>query len=244
MKEQAQQSEVIREFSRFAHTYDMYNQIQQKVAKSLITSITTDNYKRIIDIGCGSGSVYQNLKIEDKLVEEFIALDSSEDMLTIHPNSINIKKICTDFDAKDAFDTMIELSDTLLISASALQWSKDLDTLFLRLSQLSEDAYFAIFTANTFKTLHRVASLTSPIYSVDILKEQINKYFHASYEVQNYQLEFESVKEMFRYIKKSGVSGGEKKLSYKEIKSLMDEYPLKYLEFEVLFVKATSLKNK
>ena len=244
MKEQAPQSEVIREFSRFAHTYDSYNQIQQKVAKSLVASITTEHYKRIIDIGCGSGSVYQNLKIEDKLVEEFIALDSSEDMLSIHPKGTNIKRICTDFDSEDAFDTMIELSDTLLVSASALQWSKDLDILFSRLSQLSEYAYFAIFTANTFKTLHTVASLNSPIYSTDILQEQINKYFHASYEVQNYQLEFESVKEMFRYIKKSGVSGGEKKLSYKEIKSLMDEYPLKYLEFEVLFVKATSLNTK
>jgi malonyl-CoA O-methyltransferase len=244
VKEQAQQSEVIREFSRFAHTYDSYNQIQQKVAKSLVASISTDNYDRIIDIGCGSGSVYQNLKIEKKLVEEFIALDSSEDMLAIHPNGIDIKKICTDFDSKDAFETIIELSGTLLISASALQWSKNLDTLFSRLSQLGNQAYFAIFTANTFKTLHGVASLNSPIYSTNILTKYINKYFDASYEVQNYQLEFESVKEMFRYIKKSGVSGGEKKLSYNEIKSLMDKYPLKHLEFEVLFVKATSLKRK
>jgi malonyl-CoA O-methyltransferase len=244
VKEQARQSEVIREFSRFAHAYDSHNQIQQKVAKSLVATVTTDNYKKIIDIGCGSGSVYQNLKIEKKLLEEFIALDSSEDMLAIHPDGINIKKICTDFDSKDAFNAMIELSDTLLISASSLQWSKDLDTLFSRLSQLSNQAYFAIFTANTFKTLHRVASLNSPIYSTKLLKKYINKYFDALYEVRHYQLEFETVKEMFRYIKKSGVSGGEKKLSYKEIKSLMDKYPLTYLEFEVLFVKATSLKSK
>jgi malonyl-CoA O-methyltransferase len=46
---------------------------------------------------------------------------------------------------------------------------------------------------------------------------------------------------MFRYIKKSGVSGGEKQLSYKQMKMLMEKYPLNYLEFEVLFVEATSL---
>jgi len=46
---------------------------------------------------------------------------------------------------------------------------------------------------------------------------------------------------MFRYIKKSGVSGGEKQLSYKQIKHLMKAYPLDYLEFEVLFIKADSM---
>jgi len=42
---------------------------------------------------------------------------------------------------------------------------------------------------------------------------------------------------MFKYIKKSGVSGGEKKLSYKEIKKLINNYPLNYLEFEILVLK-------
>jgi malonyl-CoA O-methyltransferase len=43
---------------------------------------------------------------------------------------------------------------------------------------------------------------------------------------------------MFRYIKQSGVSGGERKLSYTQTKQLMENYPLKYLEFEVLFIEA------
>jgi malonyl-CoA O-methyltransferase len=45
---------------------------------------------------------------------------------------------------------------------------------------------------------------------------------------------------MLNYIKKSGVSGGEKKLTYKQVKNLIKNYPLDYLEFEVLFVDATS----
>jgi malonyl-CoA O-methyltransferase len=48
---------------------------------------------------------------------------------------------------------------------------------------------------------------------------------------------------MFNYIKKSGVSGGEKQLTYKQTKQLMKNYPLNYLEFEVLFVKAKSLDD-
>jgi len=42
---------------------------------------------------------------------------------------------------------------------------------------------------------------------------------------------------MLRYIKESGTSGGEKQLSYKQTKRLLDQYPLDYLEFEVLFVR-------
>ena len=41
---------------------------------------------------------------------------------------------------------------------------------------------------------------------------------------------------MFRYIKKSGVSGARKVLSYKESKKLLNEYPVNYLEFEVVFI--------
>jgi malonyl-CoA O-methyltransferase len=47
---------------------------------------------------------------------------------------------------------------------------------------------------------------------------------------------------MLRYIKKSGVSGGVKQLGYTEMKTLMLEYPLSYLEFEVIFVKVIRKK--
>ena len=66
----------------------------------------------------------------------------------------------------------------------------------------------------------------------------IEKYYNATFEVKNYRLYFETIEDMFRYIKKSGVSGGEKKLGYKQMKQLMDTYPLDYLEFEVLFVES------
>ena len=45
---------------------------------------------------------------------------------------------------------------------------------------------------------------------------------------------------MLKYIKRSGVSGGVKPLSYKQTKNLLDSYPLEYLEFEVLFLRVTN----
>ncbi|WP_294950970.1 methyltransferase [Sulfurovum sp.] len=230
-------SNASKEFSRFAKAYDQYNIIQSEVAKTLVSKLPENSYNTIIDIGAGSGRVYQNLLSQNIAFEHFIALDSSLEMLEIHPDAKGVKKVCLDFNGTGAFDTLEQTEDTLLLSSSALQWSTDPEATFLRLSQLAPRAYFAIFTSNTFKTLHQNAGIHSPIYSTDRLKSAIEKHYHASYEVRQYKLHFDAVYDMFRYIKKSGVSGGEKKLGYKETKVLMEKYPLDYLEFEVLFAE-------
>ncbi|HSR73448.1 MAG TPA: methyltransferase domain-containing protein [Sulfurovum sp.] len=233
---------VIQEFSRFAHKYDTYNVIQAEVARSLVEQLPNTRYTTIIDIGCGSGEVYKNLGKMDRTFDHFIALDSSEEMLQIHPSGHKIEKICADFNKPETFDTFSLEEPSLVISSSALQWSMDLDFTLSEISKKSTNAYFTLFTSNTFKTLHQTAKITSPIYSQSVLRSTIERYYDAAFEVKEYRLYFESVREMFNYIKKSGVSGGEKQLSYKQTKHLMESYPLDYLEFEVLFVKGRSLK--
>ena len=238
-----EKSKVIREFSRFAHQYDSYNIIQSEVAKELVEGLKTKQISTIIDIGCGSGTVYKNILNNNIDFKHFIALDSSKVMLSLHPTSSLIFKYHADFNKVEAYQKLTTpASQTLLISSSALQWSKDLDFSFEHLSKKASKAHFAIFTSNTFKTLHKTANITSPIYAASILKENIQKYYDAKFVLKEYRLAFENVREMFDYIKKSGVSGGEKRLSYKQTKQLMKNYPLDYLEFEVLFVEATSLK--
>jgi len=234
-------SNVIQEFSRFAHEYNTYNVIQVEVAKSLVEQLPPSHYKTLIDIGCGSGEVYKNLEKNDVSFDHIMVLDSSPEMLEIHPSSKKIEKICADFNQVQTFENFSFTPENLLLSSSALQWSKDLDFTLSEISKKSSHAYFAIFTSNTFKTLHEIAKITSPIYPEAVLKETIEKYYRATFELKKYKLHFKSVREMFNYIKKSGVSGGEKQLTYKQTKQLMKRYPLDYLEFEVLFVKATSL---
>ena len=233
-------SNAINEFSRFAHAYNTYNVIQSKVAASLVEQLSSSHYHTILDIGCGSGEIYKNVEKSVCTFENFIALDSSTEMLGLHPSGRNIEKRCANFNAPNLFEGMSIEDNSLVLSSSALQWSQDLDFTLSELSKQVPSAYFAVFTSNTFKTLHQTAQITSPIYSEIQLKETIEKYYHANFELKIYQLSFDNVREMFHYIKKSGVSGGEKKLSYRETKQLMQTYPLDYLEFEVLFVKAKS----
>jgi len=224
---------VVQEFSRFANQYDSYNSVQSEVAKRLVSMIKSKQYKSIIDIGCGSGLIYKNLTQSNISFREFTALDFSMEMLDIHPNSKEINKIHFDFNKQQNFELLQQYD--CVISSSALQWSSDLDMTLGEIAKLSTEYYFSFFTANTFSTLHKIADIKSPIYSFKHLQNSISKYFDCSFEIVKYNLSFDTVYEMFQYIKKSGVSGGVRQLSYAKTKELIKNYPLNYLEFEVLF---------
>ncbi|MEO1938628.1 MAG: methyltransferase, partial [Sulfurimonas sp.] len=124
-----------------------------------------------------------------------------------------------------------------VISASALQWAEDLERTFSSIASLNAPVALAIFSANTFKTLNDTANLPPLLRSRETLEELKKRYFpDALFEVMEYKLEFENVRDIFRYIKRSGVSGSRKVLSYKETKELMQQYPNNILEFEVVFI--------
>jgi malonyl-CoA O-methyltransferase len=226
---------IAQEFSRFADTYDKHNIIQAEVAKKLISTIADRSYSHILDIGCGRGEVYRNLLDQNITFESFTAVDISTEMLDLHPKGRGIRLIEGDFNSSLLFEKFYPPYD-LLISSSALQWSRDLDLTLSSISKLSKEFYLSIFTSGTFHTLHKIADISSPIYSIDIVKSNIDQYFDANYETIRYKLHFDNTYKMLRYIKESGTSGGERRLSYREIKDLLDNYPLDYLEFEVLFI--------
>jgi len=238
-RELKETSKVVQEFSRFAHKYDTYNMIQAKVATTLIEKLPQITYKHVLDVGCGSGEVYKNLQRRKVAVENFITLDSAQTMLNLHPEGKHIHKICTNFNDSDFLAHIPHHSYDVLLSSSALQWSKDLLYTMKELSLLSPSFYGSVFTSGTFKTLHATAGIKSPIYSAQSVQDVMDLcYEHVRYEVHHYRLEFASTRDMFRYIKQSGVSSGERKLTYKQTKQLMETYPLNYLEFEVLFIEA------
>jgi len=230
---------IIKEFSRFSKEYNSYNIIQTKVAKKIVANLPKKHFGAIADIGCGTGAIYKFLEEDQVKFDLFYALDGSYNMLASHPESKKIIKQCFDFNSIESFTLYRDIECDIIVSSSALQWSKDLDFTLSNLTKISNNFYGALFTSNTFKTLHKTAEITSPIHSLDIIKKSFDMFYEdTSYEIVSYKLFFDSKKEMFDYIKKSGVSGGEKRLTISQTKKLIKEYHLDYLEFEVLFVIA------
>jgi len=223
---------VKREFSKFAKEYSKKNIIQKKIIQKYAPILEN---KKILDLGCGNGSIFEFITPKN-----YIGIDFSENMLQLHPHT---NKFCFDFNTQECWNFIKMQKFDLLVSFSALQWAKDLKFIFQNIKNLNKPYLLTIFTSNTFKTIHKTANITSPIHS----KETIIKYskiINPQIEILEYKLYFQDKLEMFRYIKKSGVSSGEKKLSYKEIKKLISNYPLDYLEFEIITLKSKNMREK
>jgi len=223
---------VSSEFSKHALEYNSYNVIQNKVIKKLLKKIKSKP-KNILDLGCGSGALYKSI---DWKYKHFIGVDFAPGMLELHPKSKNSECIYGDFNDETLFENLTTYKYDYIFSASALQWADDLEMVFKNIKSLNAPVALAIFGANTFKTLNKTAGLSPLLRSVVYIDELQKKYFNAQIEVVEYKLEFESTRDMFKYIKNSGVSGSRKVLDFKQTKKLMQEYPLDYLEFEVVFI--------
>ena len=220
------------EFSQNAKAYNNFNVIQTKVAEELIGTIT-DKPASILDIGCGRGGMYRSIFWP---LEKFVGIDFAEGMIELHPKEENVELFVKDFNDPTCFQNLDTYAFDRIVSASALQWSDDLDKTFQYIATLNTPVTFAIFTSGTFKTLQETASIPPLLRSTEEVMALSEKYFNAEYKVLKYTLEFDSVRDMFRYMKKSGVGGARNLLSYKQMKRLMNDYPFNYLEYEILMI--------
>jgi malonyl-CoA O-methyltransferase len=194
---------------------------------------TNDKPRKILDLGCGNGTLFSCIDWEPDL---FVGVDFSQAMLSHHQHGSNITLILGDFNDPALFEQLGKLSFDRIYSASALQWADDLDNVFKSICALNSCVSLAIFTSGTFKTLYETAALSPILKSSDEVIEIASRHFDAQFEIVRYVMEFDSVREMFRYIKRSGVSGGRRVLDIAQTKALMSHYPLNYLEFEVVFI--------
>jgi malonyl-CoA O-methyltransferase len=224
------------EFSKHANEYNNNNIIQQIIAKSLTRELKS-NPKRILELGCGSGQVYNNITWP---IEFYKAIDFSEEMCKLHPTNRHTQVKCFDFDTDEFLEDIKNDSYDVVLSSSALQWSKDLNKIVKNLALITDEINAVLFTSNTFKSIQNITKRKSPILEENKIKEAFSNHFNCEFETIMYKLEFTNKKELFNYIKNSGVSGGDNALDFKNAKKLYKEYSLNYLEFEVIFVKTIS----
>ena len=227
---------VKNQFSKYAKEYKNHNIIQQIVAKSLVRELKFQP-KKILELGCGSGQVFNHISWE---LEFYKAIDFSASMCELHPKAKNIEVKCFDFDTQEFLDEIKDNYYDIVLSSSALQWSKDLSKIIKHLSFITNEINAVLFTSNTFKKIQEITNTKSPILDEISIKEAFLKYFSCEFETILYKLEFDNKKDLFDYIKKSGVSGGNASLDFTDAKKLYKDYDLNYLEFEVIFVKTIS----
>jgi malonyl-CoA O-methyltransferase len=218
------------QFTKYAKDYDDNNIIQRIVSKALVREVT-DNPNTILELGCGSGQIFREISWKYK---NYKAIDFSHKMCELHPKAENLVVKCFDFDSSSFLDEIKDDTYDLIISSSALQWSKKISFLLQNLIPKTKFFKAVLFTSNTFKEIYEITKQEKSILSLEEIEEAFGVY-NATFEVFNYKLYFESKKELFDYIKNSGVSG-ENKLTFAQAKHLYKNYHLDYLSFEVVFI--------
>ncbi|BDY13101.1 methyltransferase domain-containing protein [Hydrogenimonas cancrithermarum] len=219
-----------REFRRFARSYGRYNLIQTRVAEALAKKVPKP-FSRIVDLGCGTGGFFR--AYEHPFIS-YLAIDIVPEMTAIHPSGSGVETMVGDFNDPALFERLKSRDFDLLVSSSALQWSRDLDWTLAQIKDLGRPVALAIFTSGTFAALHETAGIASPIRSKDETIALLHKHFDVRIDILKYRLYFKDTLSILRYIKRSGVSGGTRRLGYRQTRQILQEYPLAYLQFEVV----------
>ena len=207
---------IARNFSRYAHTYDIYADIQQKTGIELLSGIKKDRFKNIMELGCGTGNYTLLLRKRFKKAE-IKALDISDKMIAVARDKLRNKGI--KFIVRDAEDLNIDEELDLITSNACFQWFQDLEKALLRYKgQLKKDGIilFSVFGPLTFQELNfslksvlkGAATVANGFIPASDVKRALYKNFKdAEIEEIRYEESFDSIMGLLNKIKYTGERG-------------------------------------
>ena len=137
-----EQERIRRRFSQAVNTYDDHADAQKRICAHLVqllTVYTSSHFRRVLEIGCGSGGFTRLLKQECQ-IEEWVLNDLCETWQSaieeLFPSATPL------FLAGDAERLAFPGTFDLIASASALQWMKDLPRFTVQLTVEKIGKYF------------------------------------------------------------------------------------------------------
>lgn len=207
---------IKRNFSRYARCYDEYAALQGAFALQLITKVGRGRFRKILDIGCGTGNYTRLLKDRFPFAE-IKAVDISEEMIALAKDKLHDKRI--EFIVRDAETIDFDENFDLITSNVSLQWFEDLEgTLgkYKNLLKRNGVILFSIFGSLTLhelnaslKELFKGASISSSGFiDGDTLRGILKKYFKKiSVEEDVLKEKHDSLWELLNKIKYSGTRG-------------------------------------
>jgi malonyl-CoA O-methyltransferase len=152
-------AKIRRAFSSASTTYDPAADLQRTVAYALLTTVDCDMKGTLLDIGCGTGFLTQQLSLFRP--ERLIALDIALPMLQTarnkfialgKPHKSQPTLVCADAEAIPLANSSINH----VFSSLALQWCSNLSNVFAHIKRILKTdgrLYFSTFAPNTLQEL-------------------------------------------------------------------------------------------
>lgn len=205
-----EQERIRRRFSQAVNTYDDHAEAQKRICAHLVqllTVYTSSHFRRVLEIGCGSGGFTRLLKQECQ-IEEWVLNDLCETWQSaieeLFPSAPPL------FLAGDAERLAFPGTFDLIASASALQWMKDLPRFLHKLSSTLSPGGIMAFNTFTPDNLHEIKELTGEGLTYPTagqLREWLSTYFRIVHEEEgNIALTFQHPLEVLRHLKYTGVT--------------------------------------
>ncbi|MEO1942439.1 MAG: hypothetical protein ABGW77_06060 [Campylobacterales bacterium] len=183
-------------FGKRAPLYHRYSLVQNWAREGLSRWVRG----RVLDLGAGSAGLCRVVG-----VQFYLGVDSSPEMARLNRCPV----VVANFDQFPILEVVKRYQITQIVSFSALHWSKNLEGLFQRIGQSGREYLLLLFTGESFQELHRRLGITSPLPREREILEWAEKGLPNLHSASlSYTLHFPSPRELFRYLRGSGVSGG------------------------------------
>ena len=215
--------------SRFDRNFESYNQqatVQQHIANklaNLLVELTPNNYKRILEIGCGTGFLTRKMIANQALQTYFLndLADTAFHETCQHLSLLDRNKThCIAGDAET-----ISLPDNIdaIVSTSTFQWFNNLESFIAKANYLlnSEGIFaFSSFGKTNFSEIRSVLNVGLDYKSLDETVQSVKPYFeilHAEEWLET--LPFQQPIDVLKHMKLTGVNSvgssffGKEKLS-------------------------------
>ncbi len=254
-------NKVRQSFSSAANSYDELATLQRKVGLKLLQQLSIENTcQQVVDIGCGTGFLTQQL-LERDYFKQILAVDISLAMVEYTriklAGNAKVKYICADAETLP----FINHSADMIISNLALQWCQNLTAVFKSFNQALKQQgqlHFATFGPKTLQELKQAWATVdeythvNEFYSADEVDDFLEQAGFKDIKVvtQCYQSSYPTVIALMRELKGIGahnvLSRRNRKTTTKtQMQAMISAYEKNRQQkgilatYEILFVSAT-----
>lgn len=208
---------LIRNFSRYAYTYDKYAHVQRRAARELIGMMKEDGISNILEIGCGTGN-YTLLLRERFRDARLKAIDISAKMLEVAEEKLKDETI--EFVEADAETIDLEQEFDLISSNACFQWFEDLEKTIKKYKDVLKKngiILFSTFGPATFCELNSILKCILKNSSVEanhfLTREKVADILRRNFKERQlreviYEEFFPTLRDLLEKIRYNGVRGG------------------------------------
>lgn len=260
MKKDPSKESIKNHFSAAASTYDGMATLQRKVGEDLLNTFVLTDFSGthlgdvIVDIGCGTGFITQELS----LLSQVLAIDIALPMLQVARAKIgpvnSIHYVCADIESLP----MPHNSAHKIVSNLALQWCQNLPDLlssFVNILTQNGQIFFSTFGVSTLHELKDAWAKVDDYNHVNDFhsEEEINLFLKQAgfstiqVETKYYQINYPSVIDLMKELKGIGanhvLAGRNKKTTSKgQMQKMLANYERKNEQisatYEIIFASA------